>query len=46
MEDRNFLKTVNPDTIQSISVLKGQGAMTEYGFKGRNGVILIETKKK
>ena len=46
MEDKDFLKTVNPDTIQSISVLKGQGAMTQYGFKARNGVILIETKKK
>ena len=34
-----------PDKIQSISVFKDKTAVEKYGEKGRNGVILIETKK-
>lgn len=40
------LKKMKPDSIQSISVLKGEAATSAYGSKGRNGVILIQTKKK
>lgn len=46
IDDNDLLQKMNPDTIQSISVLKGEGAVKEYGFKAKNGVILIETKKK
>jgi len=36
---------LNPDDIESISVLKGQAASALYGERGFNGVILITTKK-
>ncbi|HET7896806.1 MAG TPA: TonB-dependent receptor plug domain-containing protein, partial [Flavisolibacter sp.] len=36
---------VNPDDIQSITVLKGAAATALYGSRGGNGVILITTKK-
>ncbi len=35
---------LNPDNIESISVLKGLSAANLYGSRGRNGVILITTK--
>jgi TonB-linked SusC/RagA family outer membrane protein len=35
---------LNPDNIESVSVLKGLAAATLYGSQGRNGVILITTK--
>jgi len=40
------LKTLNPDDIMSITVLKDQSAVAKYGEKGRNGVILITLKNK
>lgn len=36
---------INPDDIESITVLKGAGATALYGSRGANGVILITTKK-
>jgi TonB-dependent SusC/RagA subfamily outer membrane receptor len=36
---------LNPNTIESISVLKDKKATTIYGDKGANGVIIITTKK-
>ena len=35
---------LDPNNIESISVLKGLAASTLYGTQGRNGVILITTK--
>jgi len=35
---------LDPNNIESISVLKGLAASTLYGAQGRNGVILITTK--
>tara|TARA_R110001583_G_scaffold145096_1_gene297131 strand:- start:81114 stop:82871 length:1758 start_codon:yes stop_codon:yes gene_type:complete len=35
----------NPEDIESINVLKGESAKDKYGDKGKNGVILITTKK-
>lgn len=40
----NGLGDVNPDDIQSISVLKGPSAAALYGSRAGNGVILITTK--
>ena len=37
---------VKPDDIESISVLKDKSATALYGEKGKNGVILITSKKK
>ncbi len=39
------MKTVPPEDIQSISVLKGGAAAAIYGSRANNGVILITTKK-
>ncbi len=37
--------TVNPDEVESLSVLKDASATAVYGVKGANGVILITTKR-
>lgn len=39
------LTSLNPDDIESISVLKGGAAAALYGSQAANGVILITTKK-
>ncbi|MES1159881.1 MAG: TonB-dependent receptor plug domain-containing protein, partial [Bacteroidota bacterium] len=36
---------INPDDIESVSILKGAAATALYGYRGANGVILITTKK-
>ncbi len=36
---------INPDDIESMSVLKGPSAAALYGIRAANGVILITTKK-
>ena len=35
---------INPDDIETISVLKGSAATALYGYRGSKGVILITTK--
>ena len=40
----NAAQLVNPDDIESISVLKGPAAAALYGSRASNGVILITTK--
>lgn len=39
------LSAINPNDIESISVLRGANASILYGSQGANGVILITTKK-
>jgi TonB-dependent starch-binding outer membrane protein SusC len=39
------LNSINPDTIESIEVLKDADATSIYGSRGANGVVLITTKK-
>lgn len=41
----NVLAQLNPNDIESISVLKDAGATAIYGSLGSNGVIVITTKK-
>ena len=36
---------IDPENIESINVLKGESAEKLYGAKGKNGVIIIKTKK-
>ncbi|MEM0993382.1 MAG: M56 family metallopeptidase, partial [Bacteroidota bacterium] len=38
------LKTIDPDDISEINVLKGEAALEKYGEKGSDGVIEITTK--
>ena len=42
--DRSFSR-LNPEDIESISVLKDASATAVYGVKGANGVILLTTKR-
>jgi len=35
---------IDPNNIESVSVLRGLSATTTYGSQGRNGVILVTTK--
>jgi TonB-dependent SusC/RagA subfamily outer membrane receptor len=37
---------LNPEDIENISIRKGDAATSIYGEKGKNGVIIITTKKK
>ncbi|WGD33861.1 M56 family metallopeptidase [Olleya sp. YS] len=39
------LKSLNPDDIKSMNVIKGEQAKKLYGDKGKDGVIEIKTKK-
>ena len=40
------MKKLNPENIESITVLKDVSATAKYGQKGKYGVILITTRKK
>lgn len=41
----NLIQDLNPDDIESVSVLKGAAASALYGSRASNGVIMITTKK-
>ena len=41
----NRFNDVNPDDIESITILKGPSATSLYGSRGASGVVLITTKK-
>ena len=43
--DEDNFRSLNPNEIASVSVLKDAGATAVYGNRGANGVIIIETKK-
>jgi TonB-linked SusC/RagA family outer membrane protein len=42
---RNNINEVDPNNIESVSVLKDAAAVAPYGLGGANGVILITTKR-
>ncbi len=44
-DDGDGLSQINPDDIESISVLKGATASILYGSEGANGVVIITTKQ-
>ncbi|EDP94790.1 M56 family metallopeptidase [Kordia algicida OT-1] len=43
---KDKFSALDPDTIATVSVLKGDSATEKYGKKGKNGVVIVETKKK
>lgn len=43
--DNDAISSLNPDDIESLSVLTGAAAAALYGTQGANGVILITTKR-
>lgn len=45
MEPTNPLMTLNPDDIESVTILKDASAAAIYGSRGANGVIVITTKR-
>lgn len=45
-EQLTKLLNINPEDVESITVLKKDAAASKYGDKGANGVIVITTKKK
>ena len=45
VNESNRALDINPDDIESISVLKGPSASALYGTRAANGVIMITTKK-
>lgn len=42
---RNNINEVDPNNIESVSVLKDAAAVASYGLGGANGVVLITTKR-
>lgn len=44
-KDENAIKNIAPENIESINVLKNESATAIYGPKGKDGVIMIVTKK-
>jgi iron complex outermembrane receptor protein len=42
---RNPLNAINPNDIESITILKDASATAIYGSRGANGVVLIQTKR-
>jgi TonB-linked SusC/RagA family outer membrane protein len=40
------LSSINPDDVESMTVLKGAAASALYGYRANNGVIMITTKSK
>ncbi len=43
--DNNFLSLINPNDIESMTVLKDASSTAIYGSRASNGVIIITTKK-
>lgn len=43
--DSKAIKDIDPNKIESISVLKGESAIEAYGKEGENGVVIIVLKK-
>ena len=39
------IEDIDPETIENISVFKGEKATEKYGEKGKDGVVIITTKK-
>jgi TonB-dependent SusC/RagA subfamily outer membrane receptor len=45
LPENEKLESINPDIIQSVTVLKDASATKFYGEKAKNGAIIITTKK-
>ncbi|MFX7870647.1 TonB-dependent receptor plug domain-containing protein, partial [Acinetobacter baumannii] len=43
--DRKVIDDIDPNNIESITVLKDKGSIAAYGEAGKNGVILIKSKQ-
>lgn len=45
-KEKHNINALNPEDIESITVLKNRNALEQYGEKAANGVILVQLKKK
>ncbi|MDP3398235.1 MAG: M56 family metallopeptidase [Bacteroidales bacterium] len=45
IQEKATLDKIDPKTISSIKVLKGDAAINEYGDRGKQGVVIITLKK-
>ena len=43
--ESNYFQTINPEDIESATVLKDASAKALYGSRGANGVVVLTTKK-
>jgi TonB-linked SusC/RagA family outer membrane protein len=43
--ESSYFQTINPEDIESVTVLKDASAKALYGSRGSNGVIVVTTKK-
>ncbi|WP_114792004.1 SusC/RagA family TonB-linked outer membrane protein [Niabella yanshanensis] len=43
--ESGYFQTINPEDIESVTVLKDASAKALYGSRGSNGVIVVTTKK-
>jgi TonB-linked SusC/RagA family outer membrane protein len=43
--ESNYFQTINPNDVETVTVLKDASAKALYGSRGSNGVIVITTKK-
>jgi hypothetical protein len=43
--DREEFKKFSPSQIEKVEILKGESAQKKYGDKGKDGVIMVTTKK-
>jgi TonB-linked SusC/RagA family outer membrane protein len=41
----NYGADINPDDVESVTILKGAAATALYGSRAANGVVMIQTKK-
>ena len=41
----NRLIDINPNDVETMTILKGPAATVQYGIRGSNGVVIITTKK-
>ena len=46
VEDKERLKKIDPNTIQSVDVLRKESDVAIYGSRGKNGVVMVVTKKR
>jgi len=42
----SYMRKLNVENIKSVNVFKGEAAAKKYGKRGKNGVVIIEMKKK
>lgn len=45
LKSQSILSSINPDDIESMTILKDAAAASLYGSRAANGVVIITTKK-